>query len=238
MAEKNVHEGHRERMRKNFARDGFVNWEPHNVLEYLLYVPLQRVNTNETAHRLIDTCGSFAEVFRASEEKLMGVDKVGRKTAEYIRMLGEFAKYYNEVRFDTDRLVLNSENCEEYLKNLFEGKNREYFYMICLDPRNRIIYRERIFEGSFESMDVDITKIVRIAVKCDATYVVLAHNHPSGIAMASNADIVSTQAVERALQVGGIRLLDHIIVADGECVSMSNQRLLLSTQSERMIKGK
>lgn len=223
MADKNIHKGHRERMRQDFRVDGFKDWHGHKVLEYLLHYVKPRVDTNETAHQLISKCGGFADVFRASKENLTDVVGVGEETAEYIHMLGEFVKYYNGVRFDADRLVLDSESCEGYLLNLFDGKQREYFYMICLDAQNRILYSEIIFEGSFDSMDVDITKIVRIAVKCDASYVVLAHNHPSGIAKASNADIVSTQTVERALQMAGIRLLDHIIVASGKCISMREE---------------
>ena len=188
-------------------------------MEYLLHKVIRRSDTNETAHRLIDGCGGFAEVFRAPKEKLTDIIGVGNETAEYIHMLGEFVKYYNGTRYDINRLVLNSDTCEDYMLNLFDGLERENFFVMCLDAKNRILYRRRMFEGSFESMDIDITQIVRIAVKCDASYVVLAHNHPSGIAKASNADIVATKAIERALSMAGVKLIDHIIVAGGKCVS-------------------
>lgn len=221
MKENNSHENHRQRMREDFKNTGFENWHEHKVLEYLLFRARPRVDTNELAHKLIDACGSFADVFRAPKEMLTGVPGIGKETAEYVREMGEFVRYYNGKRFDADRLVLGSENCKNYLLNLFDGKEREYFYMICLDARSRILYRDLIFEGSFESMDLDISKIIRLAVKCDASYVVLAHNHPSGIAKPSAADITSTQTVERVLQMCGIKLLDHIIVAGGKCAGMS-----------------
>ncbi len=225
MAEKkkNVHEGHRKRMREDFERDGFNNWHDYKVLEYMLHRVIRRADTNETAHMLIDECGGFAEVFRASKEKLTDIMGIGEETASYIRELGEFLHYYNGVRYDVNRLVLDSDSCENYLLNLYDGVERENFYVICLDAQNRIIYKRRMFEGSFESMDIDITQIVRVAVKCDASYVVLSHNHPSGIAHASNADITATQAIERALVLAGIKLLDHIIVAGGKCVSVRNE---------------
>lgn len=222
MAEKNLHAGHRKRMRADFELDGFKNWHDHKVLEYLLHKVIRRVDTNETAHRLIDECGGFAEVFRASKEKLTGILGVGGETAEYIHMLGEFVSYYNGVRYDINRLTLDSDSCERYLLNLFDGLERENFYMLCLDSKRRILYKRRIHEGNMDSIDVDLTQIVRIAVKCDASYVVLAHNHPSGIAKASNADITSTQAIERALNIAGVKLLDHIVVAGGECVSVKS----------------
>lgn len=220
---KNPHEGHRQRMKDEFRNTGFSRWHEHKVLEYLLQNVIKRADTNETAHRLIDGCGSFADVFRASREKLNDIVGVGEKTADYIITLGEFVRYYNSVRHDMNRVPLCRDNCEDYLFNLFDGLNRENLYMICLDAKRRIIYTEHIFEGNFESMDIDVATIVRFAVKCDATFVLLAHNHPAGIAKASNADIVATTVIERALNMAGIRLIDHIIVAGGKCVSIKEE---------------
>ncbi|MBQ3463248.1 MAG: hypothetical protein IJH36_09080, partial [Clostridia bacterium] len=95
MAEKNktIHAGHRQRMRKNFQSGGFKGWHDHNVLEYILFRVIPRADTNEIAHHLIDGCGGFAEVFRASKEKLTDIMGVGDETAEYLRMLGEFVRY-------------------------------------------------------------------------------------------------------------------------------------------------
>lgn len=220
MEKKNNHAGHRARMRETFKKNGFDGWQMHQVLEYLLFEVIPRADTNDMAHELINNCGGFSNVFHASQKQLKGVDGVGDKTAEYIHMLGEFVKYYNTVKYNRKSFVLDSETCENYMLDLFEGKSRECFFMICLDPQYHILNSEQVFEGSFESMDVDIAKIIRIAIKSEAKYVVFAHNHPSGIALASNADIVSTKAVERALYLSGVTLLDHIIVADGKCLSM------------------
>ena len=235
MAEKkkNVHAGHRKRMRKDFEYDGFSNWHDHKVLEYLLHRVIPRADTNETAHNLINECGGFAKVFHAPKEKLTEIIGVGEETAMYIREMGEFIKYYNGIRYDVNHLVLDSDSSEKYMLNLFDGVERENFYIIGLDAQNRILYKRRMFEGSFDSMDIDITQIVRVAVKCDASYVVLAHNHPSGIAHASNADITATQTIERALSLAGIRLLDHIIVADGKCVSVRSEYPHLKARKQR-----
>lgn len=235
---KNNHIHHRKRMREEFSQNGFKGWQKHRVLEYLMFQAIPVKDTNDMAHELIEKCGGFTNVFYADKNEIMEVDGVGPKTAEYLSMLGEFVRYYNNVIYDKDSFVLDSNTSEQYFRDLFAGHNRECFFIICLDPQSRILNCERVFEGSFESMDVDIAKIMRIAVRCDASHVVLAHNHPSGIAKPSNADIVSTQAVERALLMGGVKLLDHIIVADGKCVSMSNENLLLGKPSTKIIKGK
>ena len=235
---KNNHVKHRKRMKEEFSKSGFKGWQKHRVLEYLLFQTIPVKDTNDMAHNLINKCGGFTNVFYADKKEIMEVDGVGPKTAEYLSMIGEFIRYYNNVIYDKDSFVLDSNTSEQYFRDLFAGHSRESFYIICLDPQSRILNCECVFEGSFESMDVDITKIMRIAVRCEASHVVLAHNHPSGIAKPSNADIVSTQAVERALPMGGVKLLDHIIFADGKCVSMSNEKMLLNTFSGNIIKGK
>lgn len=225
MANDNVHKGHRARMKDKFGKSDFKGWEPHQVLEYILHLCIPRVDTNETAHNLINQFGGFANVFKVSKEQLCKVEGVGKVTADFIYTLGHFVRYYNEVRFKMKRFVLDSESCEQYMINLFDGLEREHFFIICLNARNEVIFQEDIFEGSFDSIDIDLPRILRIAVKNDASYVVMAHNHPSGIAIASDADIVSTSTIMKALNMCNIKLLDHIIVADGKCVSVRNEML-------------
>ena len=220
MAKKNNHLGHRKRMREDFSKSGFSNWQPHIVLEYLLFYSIPVADTNNLAHEIIKGCGGFVNVFNTPKERLLKVQGVGEKTADYICMLGEFLQYYNRVKYDTDTLELNSKTCENYMLSLFENESSESLYMICLDAQNHILKKKRVAEGSFESMDIDIPTIMRTAINSEAAYVVLAHNHPSGIAEPSHADIVSTQVLERTLHMGGVKLLDHIIVAGRKCVSM------------------
>lgn len=216
----NNHKGHRARMREDFDKLGFESWQKHKVLEYLLFQVIPVADTNETAHEMINKCGSFANVFRVSKEQLVDIKGVGEKTADYIHTLGEFVRYYNKTRYDSDTFILDSENCDDYMLDLFDGKNRENLYMICLDPMSRIINQELIYEGTFEEMSMDMPKILRIAVRCDATYVVFAHNHPNGIAKPSQSDIVATQALERVLYMAGIKVIDHVIVGGGKCASI------------------
>lgn len=221
--DKNIHRGHFQRLKKEFEAKGFTDWPEHKVLEYILHQVTPRVDTNEKAHHIIDECGGFAQVFRSSKENLTDIVGVGDKTADYLILLGALIKYYNGVRYDVNRITLDSENCKSYLLNLFDGMERENFYIICLDPKSRIILKRRMFEGNFESMEIDVTQIIRIAVKCDASFVLLAHNHPSGIAKASDADIATTLTISRALKLAGITLLDHIVVADGKTVSIREE---------------
>jgi len=235
---KNLHAGHRKRMREEYEAKGFEDKPEHIVLEYMLNLALPRVNTNDIAHELINKCGGFANVFRASKKQLTDVYGVGDKVAEYLQMLGEFVHYYNGKRFEINRKTLDSSNCEQYLLDIFDGKSREHFYVICLDSNNRVISKADMSQGTFDRIDINVQEIVRYALTCDAAYVVLAHNHPSGILEASNADVVSTQSIQRILQICDIKLYDHIIVANGKCKSMRNAGLLEPRRPERKNNGK
>lgn len=218
--ENNSHKGHRKRMREDFYKQGFENWHKHKVLEYLLYYTIPVADTNELAHKLIKGCGGFTNIFSATKQQLLEINGVGEKTADYLVMLGEFMNYYNSVKYDVDALVLDREIAKKHIINLFSKAKRECLYVICLDPKSRILKEKCILQGSFDSMDVDVHKIMQTVIKSDASHVVLAHNHPSGELNPSRADIVTTEALERLLYTSGVKLLDHIIVGDGECASM------------------
>lgn len=215
-----IHKNHRKRLRREFENAGLMRWQEHVVLEFLLFYAIPRRNTNDIAHSLIERCGGFLNVFSASKEQLMSVKGVGESAADYITALGELIKYINCKKFSDDVFVLNSDRCEKYLINLFDGEKEERFYMICLDTRNRIIYQDVLFEGGFESIELDSVKVARKAVACGAACVVFAHNHPSGVARPSYADIEATRVLEAKLKVVGIGVIDHMIVAGGKCASM------------------
>ncbi|MCH5209940.1 MAG: hypothetical protein J1F01_03145 [Oscillospiraceae bacterium] len=135
MSDENIHKGHRKRMREKVRKNGLDSLQEHEILEYILYYSIPRINTNEIAHKLIKKCNGFANVFKAPDEVLRSVDKVGENTISHLHMLDEFARYYTKAMSGAHRLKLNGKNCEEYLMNLFNGETRELFYMICLDAK-------------------------------------------------------------------------------------------------------
>ena len=95
----------------------------------------------------------------------MSIDGVGEKTADYICSLGEFIQYYNTEKYNTDVFVLNSETSENYLCNLFDGKNRECCYMICLDPKNRIINQEMLSRAVLKALNLMLRRCLEVRLK-------------------------------------------------------------------------
>ncbi len=161
----NNHKGHRKRMREDFEKGGFKTWQKHKVLEYLLYNVIPVADTNDIAHNLIKECGGFVNVFHTSKKRLMSIDGVGEKTADYICSLGEFIQYYNTEKYNTDVFVLNSETSENYLCNLFDGKNRECCYMICLIRKTELLIRKCFSRAVLKALNLTLRRCLEVRLK-------------------------------------------------------------------------
>ena len=123
--------------------------------------------------------------------------------------------------------MLNSaERAGAYLLELFAGLSREVLYQLCLDQKGKLMACKRLSEGSANSTDLNIRLLVENAILTSASAVILSHNHPSGIALPSEDDVNTTEQAKKALGTVGVRLADHIIVADGDFVSMAESGYL------------
>ncbi len=213
MAKKYEHAGHRQRLRDKFSDGGFVNWSEDVILEYMLFYAIPRTDTHEIARRLLKECGTLKGVLSAPTKVLKDIDGMGGNSTAFIKSLNEFVQYYNNVRTN-GKVYLTPAMTETYFSELFKTHRRECLYMVCIDARRAVISKDLISEGAFDSSEIDIGRIVRIAVRNEAAGVVLAHNHPGGSLEPSGADIISTQMVRNALRLVGVALEEHVIVTD------------------------
>lgn len=220
-----IHEGHRQRMKRRYLRNGLNDFSEHEVLELLLFYCIPRRDTNEIAHRLIDHFGSLAKVFGATVSQLMEVEGMGENAALFISLIRETDAYYHLRRFDLNQPLRNCDEYGTYLHAFFANERNEAVYLLCLDAKCMVLGCERITEGSVNTTSVPIRRVVEVALAKKATSVVLAHNHPSGIATPSDEDIQTTYQLGRTLYSVGISLVDHIVVADDEFISMAVSNL-------------
>ena len=124
--------------------------------------------------------------------------------------------------------VLNSsERAGAYLLERFSGESREVIYELCLDRKGKLLACKRLGEGGVSYADLDIRKLVENALLTSASAVILAHNHPSGVALPSPEDYATTDRAKQALATVGVPLTDHIIVADQDFVSFADSGYLL-----------
>lgn len=221
------HAGHRERMRNEFLRTGGGGMEDHRLLEMLLFYTIPRGDVNPLAHRLVDEFGSLSGVFHATYEQLVKVPGVGHNTAVLLLLVPAAAAHYMKQTASFDGQIASLWQLQEMLEPYFFGQRDEVAYLVCMDGKSKVLAVKKLGEGIVDAVHVTTRKVVETALACNASRVVLAHNHVSGIAYPSDADVSTTQHLERVLmEAAEITLVDHLVFAGGDMVSMAESGLL------------
>ncbi len=216
-----MHEGHRARLKARALKEGLDKFEPHNILELLLFFSIPRQDTNVIAHRLLDHFGSLSAVFDASFEELKEIKGVGENSAYLIKLIPELARAYIDDRHSAGLILNTPQKVGDYLLNKFIGRNDEVVILLLMDNKCKVLKCTVVFEGSVNAAAISIRKITELALRNHASVAVVAHNHPNGIALPSKEDVETTKRLKEALQLVGVELVDHIIVADNDYISMA-----------------
>lgn len=216
-----IHDGHRQRLKERFLKTGLDGFTDVQVLELLLFYCIPRQDTNELAHRLLEQFGSLSRTMEADVEQLKKVDGIGDNAATFLKLIPAAGRYYGMDRVRCKEQPLHTlEACGEYLEPYFLGRTNEMVYLLCLDAKGEVLSCRQVGEGGINSASVSIRSIVEQALSVKASTVVLAHNHPSGIALPSNEDIMTTRRVAAALDAVDVVLADHLVMVDYDYTSM------------------
>jgi len=221
-----VHDGHRERLRRSYLEHGLMSMNDINALELLLFYALPRRDTNVLAHQLLERFGSLDGVFSASIEELCELEGIGETAAALITLIPEIMKKSRLSRSREIRQIRSSEDAGEYLLPYFMNETDEVVYLLCLDSKRAVICCAEMGRGVVNSVDANIRRLVEKALKVRACSVIIAHNHPNGIAIPSREDDIFTCALYNAMETVGIRLVDHIIVADEDYISVADSGMM------------
>ena len=213
------HEGHRQRLRNRFRNEGLDHFEPHEVLELLLHYCIPRKDTKQIAYGLLNHFGSLRSALNATTAELRSVPDIGENTATFFNLLQQLQGYYG-MSNAKDEPLNSLQACGEYLVSKFVNQRNETVMLLCLDAKCKMLDCRKVGEGSVNSAAVPIRRMVEMALGTNSTSVVLAHNHPSGIAVPSEEDVFTTRRLAMALRAVEIELVDHIVVADGDFVSL------------------
>ncbi len=219
-----IHDGHRQRLRERFLKEGLENFEQIQVLELLLFYCIPRQDTNPIAHALLNRFGSLSGVLEAPVAELKKVPGVGENAATYLSLILAASRYYRTCPTEKAVFIQSVEDYGTLLSDCLQGRHNETVYLLCIDAKRKLLSCEEVGEGSVNSAAVPIRRIVEMALANNASSVVLAHNHPSGFAVPSEEDIRTTYRLAAALQAVEITLVDHIVVADRDFVSMAQSR--------------
>ena len=221
-----VHDGHRERLRARFAEHGLESFNELNALELLLCYAIPRRDTNELAHRLLDAFGSLSGVFQASMQELTSIPGIGENAAALILMVPQIVKKAHVSKAEKNKIIRNSTDAGNYLLPYFLDEQDEIVMMLCLDNKRAVICCREMGRGVVNCVDANIRRMVETALKVKTTTVIIAHNHPNGVALPSREDDNFTRALYRSLGLLGITLEDHIIVANDEFVSLADSGVM------------
>lgn len=215
-----IHDGHRDRMKKRFLEEGLDGFTQIQALELLLFYCIPVKDTNPLAHALLDRFGSVSQVLEAPVEELRKVPGVGEHTAVFLHLITEAGRFYMVNRTSQEKILPSLESCAEYMLPFFFGRKLETVFLLCLDAKCKVLCCKELGEGSVNAAGISVRRVVETALNAGASTVVLAHNHPSGLALPSPEDIQTTRRIAIALSAVEIQLADHIVVADEDYVSM------------------
>lgn len=216
-----LHDGHRKRMRQRFLAEGLDQFTDVQVLEILLFYCIARQDTNPIAHELLNHFGSLSQVLEAPVEELCKVNGIGENTAVFLKLITQVGRYYLTDRASKSKILPTLDSCAKYLQTFFFGRNVETVYLLCLDAKCKMLCCKKISEGDVNSATLSVRKIVETALSTNASSVVLAHNHPGGLAVPSHVDVQTTSRIADALQAVDVNFIDHILVTDDDYVSLA-----------------
>ncbi|MBO5868761.1 MAG: RadC family protein, partial [Oscillospiraceae bacterium] len=177
-----IHNEHRQRVKERYEQYGLDSFFEHEVLEMLLFYIIARKDTNPVAHRLIDRFGSLDKVFSAPISELEKVEGVGHSTALYLKTLHDLEKYRAVHRLSNVEIVSSIQECGNYMLPFYKDCKVEKAYILCLDAKGQVLNCREVAEGTMNATNISVRKIAEIALAEGAAAVVLAHNHPTGVA--------------------------------------------------------
>ncbi len=213
-----LHHGHRSRMmdKLNVAPGILTDCE---ILEIALFTALPRVNTNPTAHELLYKFGTLDGVLSAPKEELLTVAGVGESVVRFLQLLRQISMRTDLKPEAVTPRKFTFAGVKEYFRAHFKSKDSEEFLVLFIDKQDNIIKAETCAYGTRSGVEIDLTGIAREISACRPYAMIVAHNHPSGLAQPSAEDDTLTAKLAFMLNISGVRLYDHVIVGDNEFFS-------------------
>lgn len=210
--QKNLHAGHRGRIRSRYIESGDSGFSDHELLELLLFYAIPRGNTNETAHLLIERFGGIEGIAEATIDELVLVDGVGKNSAILLKLVLSLAKRYALSTRDIGNRLDTLDKAAELARQYTMGAVCELVYATYLDPSMRVIDTCLISTGTVNESRPMLRTILELCLVKRASSVLLFHNHPNGSVEPSSDDIRFTTMLQRELELIGSNLAEHLIV--------------------------
>jgi DNA repair protein RadC len=215
-----------ERPREKLLKLGAEALTDAELLAIFLRTGVTGKSAVDLARELLENFQGLIGLLSASQRDFCAAKGLGKVKYTQLRAVLEMSRrYLNEELRERDALT-SPEATRRYLKMRLRGYPYEVFAGLFLDNRNRVIEYKELFTGTINSASVHSREVVRAAITCNAAAVIFAHNHPSGVSEPSQADIHITERLRQALEYIEVRVLDHIIIGEGEGTSFAERGLI------------
>ena len=215
-----------QRPREKLLARGAAALADAELLALLLRTGYKGCGVVELAEDVLAHCGGYAGLLNMEPESLKGLKGLGpAKRAELLAVM-EMARRALAQQLQQAPVFDSPAKVKDYLALELGGRPQEVFAVLFLDGRHRLLKLEALFHGSLTQTSVYPREVVKRALALNAGAVVLAHNHPSGVAEPSRADEYLTQSLKAALQLVDVRVLDHVIVGQGTELHLRGARPL------------
>ena len=226
-------QGHRERIKEKFLKNGIDGFAEYEILELLLTYCIPRKDTKPIAKELLNKFKSLDNVFKADLDKLSAIDGLGKNTVAFLKLIGDLPSiiYKDELKnkklVDKETLkISNKDILLKYLRNKIGYEEIEKFYVLYLSSSNEVIEFEENSVGTLDRSSVYPREIYKKIINLNAKSIILAHNHPSDNITPSKCDIELTNEIAKGLKNFGALLIEHIIITKNSYFSFLEEGLI------------
>ncbi len=215
-----------ERPRERLLKEGTASLSDAELLAIFLRTGVTGRSAVDLARDLLIRFGSLRGLLAAPREVFCAAPGMGDAKFAQLQAALEMGRRHLAEELERGQPLLSPEYTERYLRARLRDYPYEVFAVLFLDNRHRVLAFEEMFRGTIDGASVHPREVVRRALRHNAAALILCHNHPSGVAEPSQADRGITARLREALDLIDVRVLDHLIVGDGDCCSMAQRGLL------------
>lgn len=212
-----------ERPREKMLMRGASALSDAELLAIFLRTGVKGKSAVDLSRELLTEFGNLRCLLEADQQTFCSAHGLGQAKYLLLQATLEMSRRYLAETMSREDVLTNPASTSNYLLAKMRDYRREVFACVFLDTRNRVITYEELFLGTINSATVHAREVVQHALKLNASAIILAHNHPSGIAEPSQADRDLTMQLQKALSLIDVRVLDHIVVGDGATVSFAER---------------
>ncbi|MES9974521.1 MAG: DNA repair protein RadC [Candidatus Thiodiazotropha sp.] len=215
-----------ERPREKLLQRGSESLSDAELLAIFLRTGVAGQTAVDLARSLLAEFGGLRHLLSADQRRFCKSRGLGMAKYTQLQAVLEMARRYLHEQLETSGSLTAPEQTQDYLRARLRHYAYEVFSCLFLDNRHRVIRYEELFRGTIDGANVHPREVVRRALELNAAALIFAHNHPSGVAEPSRADRQITQRLKDALALVDIRVLDHIVIGEGEAVSLAERGMI------------